>query len=206
MTFRTDGVWGFYPIVETASQVAWLLELGCRTVQLRDKVHTGGVLRHEVKAAIAAAEAVGAQLVVNDHAALAVELGARWVHLGQGDLDTADLDALRSAGIGVGISTHSPGELARALAADPAYVALGPVYATTLKRMPWAPQGLARVRAWRARVSVPLCAIGGLTPERAPATLDAGADLIAVVSDITGPDADARVAAWLELFASRRTP
>lgn len=206
MTFRTDGVFGFYPIVETASQVGWLLELGCRTIQLRDKAHTGGVLRHEVKAALAAADAVGAQLVVNDHAALALELGARWVHLGQGDLDTADLGALRAAGVGIGVSTHSPGELARALAVGPAYVALGPVYATTLKRMPWAPQGLERVSAWKAQVDVPLCAIGGLTLERAPAALDAGADLVAVVSDLTGPDADARVAAWLDLFASRRAP
>ena len=102
-------------------------------------------------------------------------LDADFVHLGQEDLADADLAAIRSAGIKLGISTHSQEELDIALAAEPDYVALGPIYPTKLKVMPWQPQGLARIGEWRAKIRCPLVAIGGITLKRAPSVLAAGA-------------------------------
>jgi thiamine-phosphate pyrophosphorylase len=202
--FRTDGVHGFYPIVDRAERVAWLVGLGVRTVQLRCKDLHGAVLRDELARALDAAAAVDAQLVINDAWREALDLGASWVHLGQTDLDDADVGALRAAGVGIGVSSHSPGERMRAVALGPAYVALGPIWETPLKRMPFAPQGLARVAAWKAALGdLPLVAIGGVTLERAPQVLDAGADAVAVVTDLLRPDADDRVRAWLDLFSSQ---
>lgn len=202
-TFRTDGIWGFYPIVERPDQVRWLLSLGVRTLQLRAKDLHGAALREAVRDAVEAGRPHGAQIVINDAWSEALDAGAPFVHLGQGDLWDADVDAIHAAGVGLGISSHSPGERLRALDHRPAYVALGPVFATTLKRMPWAPQGMARVGLWKRTLPVPLVAIGGLTLERAPAVLRAGADAIAVVSDLRTPDPDARVRAWLTLFENR---
>ena len=94
-------------------------------------------------------------------------------------------------------------ELLNALDATPDYVALGPIYETTLKKMPWSPQGLERIGEWKARFACPLVAIGGITLERAPAVLAAGADAIAVVSDVLrAPDPNERVRACL-LYTSR---
>jgi thiamine-phosphate pyrophosphorylase len=201
--FRTDGVHGFYPIVDRADRVEALVALGVRTIQLRCKDLVGDALRGEIARSLDAAAAVDAQLVINDAWQDAIALGATFVHLGQTDLDDADLVALRVAGVAVGVSSHSPGERLRALAIEPAYVALGPVWETPLKRMPFAPQGLDRVTAWKSALGdVPLVAIGGITLERADAVRTAGADAVAVVSDLRRPDADDRVAAWLDLFAT----
>ena len=123
------------------------------------------------------------------------------MHLGQTDLDTADLGALRRHGLKLGVSTHDHAELERALSTDPDYVALGPVYPTTLKVMPWAPQGLERLGEWKRLIgSRPLVAIGGITLARVPLCLDAGADSVAVVSDIVAnPDPERQTAAWLSV-------
>ena len=101
----------------------------------------------------------------------------------------------------LGLSTHDHAELDRALALSPDYVALGPVYPTILKQMKWHQQGLERVTEWRRLVGdVPLCAIGGLTPERGRACLEAGADTVAAVTDITlNADPEARMRDWLEV-------
>jgi thiamine-phosphate pyrophosphorylase len=119
--------------------------------------------------------------------------------LGQGDLDTADVAQIRRAGVRIGISTHSPEELERALALEPDYVALGPIYPTVLKVMPWGPQGLQRITEWKQRVgATPLVAIGGLTVERLPGVFAAGADSAAVVNDIvSNKDPEARARQWL---------
>ncbi len=146
----------------------------------------------------------GAILVVNDHWQLAIDLGCGWLHLGQEDLDDADLAAIRAAGLRLGVSTHDDAELDRALAVRPEYVALGPVYPTILKQMPWAPQGLARVADWKARVgNVPLVAIGGMTVERAPGAFAAGADVVSAVTDVTlHADPDARMRQWVRVCAA----
>ena len=190
----------FYPIFDTSDWVERALAVGVRMVQLRIKDMPEPALRAEIARARDLCHASGAILVVNDHWRLAIELGCDWLHLGQEDLDAADLDAIRAAGLRLGVSTHDGAELDRALAVGPDYVALGPVWPTILKKMPWAPQGLDRVTDWKRRVgALPLVAIGGLTPDRGRAALDAGADVVAAVTDITlHPDPEARMREWLE--------
>lgn len=188
-----------YPIVESSAWVRRLLPCGVRLIQLRIKEQTSEELRAEIAAARAMCERAGAQLVVNDHWQLAMEEGCDFVHLGQGDLDTADVPAIRRAGMRLGVSTHDEAELERALRLEPDYVALGPIYPTLLKAMTFAPQGLTRIGEWKRRIGErPLVAIGGITLERLPGVLIAGADSAAVVTDIVrSPHPEARVAAWL---------
>jgi thiamine-phosphate pyrophosphorylase len=190
----------FYPIVDSVAWVGLLVQEGARLIQLRIKDRTDETALADIEAALMLCRASGAELVVNDYWQAAIESGASWVHLGQGDLDSADISAIRAAGLRLGVSTHDHAELERALRFDPEYVALGPIYPTTLKVMPFAPQGLERIDEWKRLVGQrPLVAVGGITLERAPACLDAGADSIALVSDVTGhPDPRARVRAWLQ--------
>ena len=180
---------GFYPVVPTAAWVERLLSWGVRTVQLRAKAvdHTPTEIAIEVIAAIEAGKAVpGAQVFINDHWQLAVAAGAYGVHLGQEDLDTADIEALRSAGIRLGLSTHTPDELARAKAVQPSYLAIGPIYPTTLKVMPYEPVGLERLAAWsKLATPYPVVAIGGISLERLPGVLLCGVSGAAVVSVVT---------------------
>lgn len=196
----------FYPIVPSAEWLERLVPLGVRTVQLRVKDKTESEVRQEIAAALQIAESARCRLIVNDYWAAAIDLGATDVHLGQEDLAAADLAAIRKAGIAVGISTHDDAELETALAADPAYVALGPIYETKLKAMKWAPQGLERIGTWKTRVgALPLVAIGGITPERAGPVLAAGADSVAVITDfMTAPHPEARVRLWLDWAATVR--
>ena len=152
-----------------------------------------------IRAALAVTRPADVQLIVNDYWQAAIDAGAGHLHLGQEDLAEADLAAIRKAGLTLGVSTHDEAELETALAASPDYVALGPIWPTTLKVMRFAPQGLARISEWKRRLGpTPLIAIGGVTLERAPDVFAAGADSIAVVSDVTmNADPEARVAAWL---------
>jgi thiamine-phosphate pyrophosphorylase len=193
----------FYPIVADAAWVERLARLGVKLIQLRIKDAPPQQIAPAIAEALGACQRFGSELIVNDHWREAIDCGASFVHLGQGDLQTADTAAIRRAGLKLGISTHSHEELDRALAEDPSYVALGPIYETTLKVMLWAPQGLARIGEWKALAKRPLVAIGGITLERAPAVFEAGADVIAVVSDLVAhPDPEQRVHDWLELTDS----
>jgi thiamine-phosphate pyrophosphorylase len=189
----------FYPVVDSLGWVERLAALGVGTIQLRAKGLTHERALALVRPAIAAAGAVGAKLVVNDYWQAAIEAGAAHVHLGHEDLATADIRAIRNAGLTLGCSTHDEAELEEALRHDPDYVALGPIYPTTVKIMRFAPQRPERVTAWKKRIGdIPLVAIGGITLEKADAVYAAGADSIAVVSDIVrSADPDARVRAWL---------
>jgi len=191
----------FYPILDSADWLRRLLPLGLRLVQLRIKQLEGDALRAEIATAQRLCRDHGATLVVNDHWRDAIALGCDWVHLGQEDLDTADIAAIRAAGIKLGLSTHDRAELDRALSHAPDYVALGPVYPTILKQMKWHEQGLERITEWKRMIgNIPLVAIGGLSVERAPGALEAGADVISVVTDITlNADPEARVRAWREV-------
>ena len=191
----------FYPIVDSAAWVERLTRLGAQLIQLRVKDQSDDVLRQEIRSATKICGRAGAQLIVNDYWQLALEENCDFVHLGQGDLDTVNLQALRKAHVRVGISTHDHAELERALALQPDYVALGPIYPTVLKQMPWAPQGLERIGEWKRRVgNLPLVAIGGLTVERVPGVFAAGADSAAVVTDITrNADPDRRTREWVEV-------
>ena len=193
-----------YPVVDSSAWVGRMLSVGVRLIQLRVKERPDAEIRREILEAKALCRRDGAQLVVNDHWRLARAEGCDFVHLGQGDLDTADVPALRRAGVRIGISTHSLEELARALAITPDYVALGPIYPTVLKVMPWSPQGLDRITEWKRRIGeTPLVAIGGLTVERLPGVFGAGADVAAVVNDIvSNPHPETRAREWLAV-ASR---
>jgi thiamine-phosphate pyrophosphorylase len=193
-----------YPIVDDAEWIAQLGAVGVRLVQLRLKGQPQVTVAAQIRRAQGLCASFGIQLIVNDHWQLALAAGCDFVHLGQGDLEGADLGALRRAGVRLGISTHDEHELERALALAPDYVALGPIYHTTLKVMPWAPQGLARLGQWRRRVgALPLVAIGGVTLARLPEVFAAGADVAAVVSDILGAqDPPARARQWLDVAAA----
>ncbi|MFD1482058.1 thiamine phosphate synthase [Paracoccus nototheniae] len=193
----------FYPIFD---DVAWLdraLPLGVRLVQLRLKDRAPDDLRDQIRRGLALARHHGAALVVNDHWQIAIDEGADWLHLGQEDLDGADLAAIRRAGLRLGLSTHDHAELERALALAPDYVALGPVYPTILKQMKWHSQGLDRVTEWKRLVGpIPLIAIGGMSVARAPGAFAAGADVVSAVTDITlHPDPEARIADWMAVTA-----
>ena len=193
-----------YPIVDSAAWVARLAPQGVRLVQLRIKEQPEASVRSQIEAAQALCRAAGVQLIVNDYWQLALASGCDFVHLGQDDLDSADVPALRRAGVRVGISTHDERELERALTLRADYVALGPIYPTLLKAMPWRPQGLARLGEWKRRIgSIPLVAIGGLTLERLAGVFAAGADVAAVVTDIVrASDPEARVRQWVAVAGS----
>jgi thiamine-phosphate pyrophosphorylase len=194
----------FYLIVDSAAWIERLLPHGVRLVQLRVKTEPPAVVRREIATAKQLCDAAGAQLVVNDYWREAIDLGCDFVHLGQEDLDGADLAAIRAAGLKLGVSTHDEAELARALAIAPDYVALGPIYPTILKAMAFAPQGLGRLGDWKRAIgATPLVGIGGVTLDRAPGVLESGADSAAVVTDITrSADPEARARAWVA--ATRR--
>ena len=180
---------GFYPVVPTAAWVERLLGWGVRTIQLRIKTadHTPAEISAQIIAAIEAGKAVpGAQVFINDHWQLALAANAYGVHLGQEDLDTADIETLRSANIRLGLSTHTPAELTRAKAVQPSYLAIGPIYPTTLKVMPYEPVGLVRLAEWaKLAAPYPVVAIGGISLERLPGVLACGVDGVAVVSAVT---------------------
>jgi thiamine-phosphate pyrophosphorylase len=188
-----------YPIVDSAAWVQRLAGLGVRLLQLRIKEQPAETVLEEIRTARRCCAGAGVQLVVNDHWQLALAAGCDFVHLGQGDLAGADVAALRRAGVRIGISTHDERELERALAVAADYVALGPIYPTLLKAMPWRPQGLARIGEWKRRVgATPLVAIGGLTVERLAGVFAAGADVAAVVTDIvTAAQPELRARQWL---------
>lgn len=195
----------FYPIVPDTDWLARLLPQGVQLVQLRIKDRNAEVVRAEIGKAMTLCAGHRCQLVINDYWREAIDARADFVHLGQEDLAAADLAAVRAAGIKVGISTHSDEELELALAANADYVALGPIYTTKLKKMAWAPQGLPRLAEWRARIKCPLVAIGGITVERAPAVLAAGADSIAVITDIvTNQAPELRTRSWVAVTEPRR--
>lgn len=195
----------FYPIVPDLGWLERLVPLGVKTIQLRLKDATPAEVDRQIRGSLDVCRRHACQLIVNDYWQAAIDAGADFIHLGQEDLADADLGRIKSAGLKLGISTHSHEELAIALAAKPDYVALGPIYETKLKAMKWGPQGLDRIRDWRTRIgTLPLCAIGGITPERAPGVLAAGADCVAVVTDfITAKDPEDRVRQWLALTRKR---
>jgi thiamine-phosphate pyrophosphorylase len=197
----------FYPIVPDVHWLALIAPLGVQTVQLRIKDAAPGDVERQIAESLKITRQFGCQLIVNDHWREAISGGADYIHLGQEDLAAADITAIKAAGLRLGISTHSEDELATALAAAPDYVALGPIYETKLKAMAWAPQGLARISRWKETIgALPLVAIGGITPDRAPAVLDAGAQSVSVITDfMTAADPAARVRVWLDWAAATRT-
>ena len=195
----------FYPVAPDAGWVAKLVPVGTKLIQLRIKEQLDAEVRRQVREARTVCAAHGAQLIVNDYWQVAIDEDCAWVHLGQEDLVDADVKALRRAGIRIGVSTHDHAELDKGMAIDPDYVALGPIYPTKLKQMPWAPQGPEKLAEWKKLVGDrPLVAIGGLTLERALLCLKTGADIASVVGDIVNhTDPIGQAKAWI---AATRKP
>jgi hydroxymethylpyrimidine kinase/phosphomethylpyrimidine kinase/thiamine-phosphate diphosphorylase len=195
-------------VVDDARWLERLATAGVRTVQLRIKDADADAARldAQVRATVAAAERLGMRLFVNDHWRLAMAHRAYGVHLGQQDLDAADLDAIAAAGLRLGVSTHAPWEVARAVAMAPSYVACGPVHPTTTKQMPWAPQGTHNLAYWCATLKVPVVAIGGLDVPRAANAVRCGADGIAVLRGIVqAEDPEAMARRYVAAIGSARS-
>lgn len=188
----------FYPVVDSLAQVERLTKLGVGTIQLRAKdLDDGQALQmvtdagdHERHASQAGRERL---LARRDRRRSKISASR------PEDLAEANLEAIREAGLSLGISTHDDAELETALKAKPDYVALGPIFFTTLKSMRFEPQGIPKITEWKKRIgTIPLVAIGGIKFEQAAEIFAAGADSIAVVSDVTqNADPDARVKQWL---------
>lgn len=187
---------GLYAVLPDAAWVARMAQAGVPTVQLRFKADDQNAVDREVKAAVNAVEGTGSLLFINDHWQAAIKAGAYGVHLGQEDMAVAELATIRSAGLRLGLSSHGYAEMIKADAFSPSYIAMGAVYATTLKRMITPPQGPGRLRAYaRLMRDYPLVAIGGIDEPRMPEVLASGVGSVAVVRALVGadqPEAQAR--------------
>lgn len=193
---------GLYPVVNSVEWIARLLDAGVTTLQLRIKDLPSEQVEENTATAIALGKQYGARLFINDYWQLAIKHRAYGVHLGQEDLDSADLLAIHRAGLRLGVSTHDDTELTRAIALKPSYIALGHIFATQTKNMPAAPQGLSALKRHIARLpGYPTVAIGGINLDRVPAVLACGVGSVAVVSAITkAPDWRAATAELLRLI------
>jgi hydroxymethylpyrimidine kinase/phosphomethylpyrimidine kinase/thiamine-phosphate diphosphorylase len=195
---------GFYPIVDNLEMLRQCLNAGVRSVQLRIKDRTKQDCRTQILQAVRMCQDQPIQLFINDYWELAIELGAYGVHLGQSDLHNCNIEALLAAKLRLGISTHSYTELARAHALKPSYIALGPIYPTQSKIMPFAPQGLTTLRQWRALVACQLVAIGGINLENSKLVGACNVDGICVISAIANASMP-ELAQWMALFSHEKS-
>lgn len=176
---------GLYPLVDSSAWVKKLLDLGVSTIQLRIKNKEGAALEREIKDSIAVARAAQARIFINDYWELAIRHAAYGIHLGQEDLDKADIIAVHESGLRLGVSSHSFTEVDRCLALKPSYVAFGPIFPTTSKILPYDPQGTDKLAHWIEQISYPVVAIGGINLERLPKVLETGVNGVAVIAAIT---------------------
>ena len=156
---------GLYPIVDRAHKLKLLYEAGVTTAQLRIKDMEAEALEAEVVEAIALSKAYDVRFFLNDYWQLAIKYGAYGVHLGQEDIQEADIEAIYGAGLRLGISSHTPREIEIALGFAPSYLAIGPIYEPISKKMAYENVGLDNLKAWAAYVDYPIVAIGGITQE-----------------------------------------
>ena len=197
---------GFYPVLDSSEWIERALSLGVRTLQLRIKDKSRSDLYEEIERSVRLARKYAARLFIDDHYELAAKAGAYGVHLGMEDLRTADLDFILKAGMRLGVSTHGPYELMKAIALKPSYVALGHIFPTNTKAMPSKPQGLWKlsreVRLIRS-AGISATAIGGITLANAGILKEMGLLSAAVVTAVTkADDPDAAVRSWLEIFGA----
>jgi thiamine-phosphate diphosphorylase len=201
---------GLYAVLPDAAWVGRMARAGVPTVQLRFKSNDPAAIKREAEAAVQAVHGTGALLFINDHWQAAIAAGAYGVHLGQEDLEGlggADLNAIRAAGLRLGVSSHGYAEMLRAAAVQPSYIAMGAVYATTLKRMATPPQGPARLKMYAALLrNLPTVAIGGIDAARLPEVLASGVGSVAVVRALVAADQpEAQVATLKAMFERERT-
>jgi len=181
---------GLYPVVDSVEWIEKLLKCGIKTLQLRIKDAAKPDLEQQIIIAIKLGRDYQARLFINDYWQLAIKHQAYGVHLGQEDLDVADMNAISHAGLRLGLSTHGYYEMLRAHAYHPSYIAMGAIYATTTKDMPSKPQGLKKLKDYVTLMSdhYPLVAIGGISTARAHDVWQQGAGCIALVTAITKAD------------------
>jgi thiamine-phosphate pyrophosphorylase len=188
---------GLYAVLPDAAWVARMAQAGVPTVQLRFKSDDQHAIDREVRAAVKAVEGTESLLFINDHWQAAIEASAYGVHLGQEDMEVAQLETIRQAGLRLGLSSHGYAEMIKADAFSPSYLAMGAVYATTLKRMVTPPQGPGRLRAYaRLMRNYPLVAIGGIDESRMDEVLASGIGSVAVVRALVGAQ-EPEKQAWL---------
>lgn len=190
----------FYPIVDSYEWIERIVPLGVKIIQLRIKNKSLGEVFEQASLAKRVCEKYNCMFFLNDYWEIALDLNLCGVHLGYEDQQEADLVKIRQHNLYLGLSTHSIEELNTALRISPSYVALGPIFETTLKKMQFAPQGVAKVTEWRELIPrhIPLVAIGGIKLSDSKAIYDAGANSIAVVSDVTqNAHPEERVNCWL---------
>ncbi|MBV7599165.1 thiamine phosphate synthase [Aeromonas sp. sia0103] len=180
---------GLYPVVDSVRWLERLLKAGVRTLQLRIKDLPAEEVMPAIAEAVALGRRFGARLFINDYWQQAIVAGAYGVHLGQEDMETANLAAIQAAGLRLGISTHGYFELMRARELAPSYIALGHIFPTNTKQMPSRPQGLVRLHHYRALMrDWPTVAIGGIGEDRVGSVQESGVGSIALVSAITASD------------------
>jgi hydroxymethylpyrimidine kinase/phosphomethylpyrimidine kinase/thiamine-phosphate diphosphorylase len=179
-----------YPVVDSADWIEALLPTGVTIIQLRIKEDEGACnhkrIGEQIQRAVSLTKGTSCQLFINDHWQLAIEHGAYGVHLGQEDLFTADIEAIKKAGLRLGVSTHGYAEIQRVKKLAPSYIALGHIFATTTKDMPSKPQGIKRLKQYVDLCgNIPTVAIGGINSARCKAVADTGVTHVAVVRAIT---------------------
>lgn len=198
---------GLYPVVDTLEWLSLVLKNGAATAQLRIKDPSASNLDSQIKGAVALGKQYNAQVFINDYWQKAIEHGAFGIHLGQEDLEIADLTAVSNAGLALGISTHGYFEIANAMRINPSYIALGHIFPTQTKDMPSQPQGLVRLGFYARLLKgiYPTVAIGGISAERVPAVLKTGVDSVALVTAITkAADPEKATQDLLSLFSAEK--
>lgn len=156
---------GLYPIVDRAHKLKPLYEAGVTTAQLRIKDMESKALEAEVIEAIELSKVYNARFFLNDYWQLAIRHGSYGVHLGQEDIQKANIDAIHKAGLRLGISSHTPKEIEIALGFEPSYLAIGPIFEPISKKMAYENVGIENLKKWAAYVDYPIVAIGGITQE-----------------------------------------
>lgn len=177
---------GLYGVMPDADWVKRMVDAEIPTVQLRFKSEDRRKVLKQIRESVKAVQDSKTLLFINDHWREAIDEEAYGVHLGQEDLEIANLDAIKEAGLRLGLSTHGYAEMVYADQYCPSYIAMGAVFPTNLKRMPTAPQGLGRLYQYAKLLSnYPLVAIGGIDQDSIPAVAKSGVGSVAVVRAIT---------------------
>ena len=195
---------GIYPVVDRAYKLKPLYEVGITTAQLRTKdKFTGQALEDEVLEAIKISEHYKARFFLNDFWELGIKHKVYGIHLGQEDIQEADVEAILKAGIRLGISTHTPKEIDIALGFEPSYLAIGPIYEPISKKLVYDTVGTEDLKRWAKNVEYPIVAIGGITIDNIEYVAQTkAASGIAMISDvlIEGEVSKERTLALMEVF------
>jgi thiamine-phosphate pyrophosphorylase len=182
-----------------------LVDAGVRLLQYRNKSASSRELFESAKKFSAQLQPQGVSFVVNDRADVAALVDADGVHVGQQDLSVESARRVMGPSKWVGVSTHNLEQFERAAATSADYIAVGPVFSTSTKINPDPVIGIDFIRTVRTLTEKPIVAIGGITLDRAAQVIRAGADSVAVISDILlAPDPGKRARQFLEILESAR--